>query len=170
MSHINKLWRDQTGNSPNQISYLDITDKITEKDLLTMPTGGVTMEGVIHNISVAILFIYNWLEGRGCFPYKGSVEDSATAEISRAQIWQWIRHGAKIESQDQIVTRELIISCSSNICADLIKEYGRSYSTRKKIIISFDLFLEIVNLRELPEYITTYLNDLHVFRKVHANL
>ena len=170
MSHINKLWKDQTGNRSNQISYLGKNDKITGEDLLKMPTGGVTMEGVLHNISVAILFIYNWLEGRGCFPYKGSIEDSATAEISRAQVWQWIRHAAKIENQDQIITREFIYSSSANIIADLIKEYGHSYSARKKLIVAFDLFLEIVNLRELPEYITTYLNDTHVFRKVHANL
>lgn len=167
---MNKLWKDQTGNRPNQISFLGTSEKITGKDLLKMPTGGVTMEGVLHNISVAILFIYNWLEGRGCFSYKGSVEDSATAEISRAQVWQWIRHAAKIENQDQIITREFIYSSSSNIVADLIKEYGNSSGARKKLIVAFDLFLEIVNLRELPEYITTYLNDAHVFRKVHANL
>lgn len=65
---------------------------IEEKDLLIMPTGTVTQEGLNHNIAVAILFIYNWYKGNGHFYYKGFVEDSATAEISRSQIWQWIRH------------------------------------------------------------------------------
>lgn len=44
-----------------------------------------------HNIAVALLFIYHWLSGSGVFYYNGSVEDSATAEISRSQLWQWIR-------------------------------------------------------------------------------
>lgn len=64
---------------------------ISAQDLLTIPQGGVTSQGLKHNVAVAILFIYYWLAGIGHFFYNGNVEDSATAEISRAQIWQWIR-------------------------------------------------------------------------------
>lgn len=55
-------------------------------------TGGVTLEGLKHNVAVGILFIASWLQGQGHYIYKGAVEDSATAEISRSQVWQWIRH------------------------------------------------------------------------------
>lgn len=48
-----------------------------------------------HNISVALLFIYHWLSGMGVFYFKGAVEDSATAEISRSQLWQWIRFNVR---------------------------------------------------------------------------
>lgn len=57
-----------------------------------MPVGGVTYNGLKHNTHIAILFVYNWLLGNGHFYHENSVEDSATAEISRSQIWQWIRH------------------------------------------------------------------------------
>jgi malate synthase len=66
--------------------------RITAEDLLQIPSGGVTYAGLVHNITVAILFIYNWFKGHGHFFLCGAVEDSATAEISRSQIWQWIRH------------------------------------------------------------------------------
>jgi malate synthase len=56
--------------------------KITAEDLLQMPSGGVTLTGLVHNITVAILFIYNWFQGHGHFFHCGVVEDSATAEIS----------------------------------------------------------------------------------------
>lgn len=57
-----------------------------------IPTGGVTLEGLKHNVAVGVLFIAAWLRGEGHYIYKGAVEDSATAEISRSQVWQWIRH------------------------------------------------------------------------------
>lgn len=69
-------------------------DDVTMKDLLTMPSGGVTLDGLIHNVKVSVLFVANWLRGIGHFELGGAVEDSATAEISRWQIWQWIKHEA----------------------------------------------------------------------------
>lgn len=86
------MWVTECGTNPNQISQKPSFLKIEESDLLKMPDGGVTMDGLIHNIRVGILFILNWLNGVGHFIYLGSVEDSATAEISRSQVWQWIKH------------------------------------------------------------------------------
>lgn len=86
------MWNSYCANNPNQLSLPIKHENVTEKDLLTMPTGCITYDGLKHNIEVAILFIYNWLKGEGHFFYKGAVEDSATAEISRSQIWQWIKH------------------------------------------------------------------------------
>lgn len=54
--------------------------------------GGVTLEGLKHNVAVGVLFIEAWLRGKGHYIFRGAVEDSATAEISRSQVWQWIRH------------------------------------------------------------------------------
>lgn len=79
---------------PNKINQLEFINKqeIFESDLLQMPSGGVTMDGLVHNVEVSILFVYNWLIGKGHFVNKNAVEDSATAEISRSQIWQWLMH------------------------------------------------------------------------------
>lgn len=66
-----------------------------------MPDGGVTLEGLIHNVRVAILFILNWLDGQGLFIYQDCVEDSATAEISRSQVWQWLKHNVSTKTEKQ---------------------------------------------------------------------
>ena len=81
----------------NQLDII-LNEPISREDLLKMPQGGVSEMGLKHNICVALLFIFNWSEGRGHFIYKGAVEDSATAEISRSQIWQWIRHQVEKKS------------------------------------------------------------------------
>lgn len=80
----------------NQISNKLPNEVITPYDLLKTPSEGVTLFGLKHNIKVTILFLYNWLNGIGHFALENCVEDSATAEISRSQIWQWIRHKVKI--------------------------------------------------------------------------
>lgn len=84
------------GAQLNQINLEQPWEHITAQDLLKMPSGGVTMNGLQHNVIVALLFLYNWLQGNGHFFYQNCVEDSATAEISRSQIWQWIRHKVNI--------------------------------------------------------------------------
>jgi malate synthase len=71
--------------------------KITRDDLLRLPEGVVTEKGVRQNINVGILYLAAWLGGSGAVPLYNLMEDAATAEISRTQLWQWIRHGAKLD-------------------------------------------------------------------------
>lgn len=79
---VQELW-DRLCKSDNQLGkQLDVSD-IKPLTLLDIPKGGVTMEGLRQNTTIALLFIYHWLSGSGIFFYNGAVEDSATAEISR---------------------------------------------------------------------------------------
>jgi len=72
-----------------------LANLITGVSSPTATQGGVTMAGLTYNVGVGVGFIHSWLaEGRGTFVYQGGVEDSATAEISRSQVWQWIRQEA----------------------------------------------------------------------------
>ena len=66
--------------------------QVRANDLLEVPEGTITEEGVRMNINVGIQYIASWLCGRGAAPINNLMEDAATAEISRAQLWQWIRH------------------------------------------------------------------------------
>jgi malate synthase len=76
-------------------------------DLLQVPAGTITEAGLRSNTSVSIQYIAAWLGGLGCVPINNLMEDAATAEISRAQIWQWIRHpGGKLDDGRK-VTAEL---------------------------------------------------------------
>jgi malate synthase len=71
--------------------------KITAEDLVALPQGHLTEAGFERNIDVALQYIESWLRGNGCVPIYNLMEDAATAEISRAQLWQWMRYGARIE-------------------------------------------------------------------------
>ncbi len=78
--------------------------RIKESDLMdfTISNGTITIDGLIQNISVAMHYIQSWLEGVGAVTIHNLMEDAATAEISRAQIWQWIHHHAKLADQKEI--------------------------------------------------------------------
>jgi malate synthase len=82
---------------PNQIARKRQDVHVDAADLLLVPTGTITEGGLRGNINVGLGYIESWLRGIGCVPLYHLMEDAATAEISRSQVWQWIRHGAKLE-------------------------------------------------------------------------
>ena len=79
----------------NQVNKVPSDIKIEAKDLLLAEKGDITEEGLRKNISVGIQYLAAWLGGNGCVPLYNLMEDAATAEISRAQVWQWNRHQCK---------------------------------------------------------------------------
>ena len=148
-----KLWAEMKGATKN-IGAADVT----ESDLLDIPSGGVTMDGLKLNIRVAVLFIYNWLvTGRGCFEMDNRAEDSATAEISRSQVWQWLYHGAHLEPSGNMVTFSLV----RDLVTGLVSETGDG-----NMKMAGDMYLDIVTRHEMPEFITTLLSDSYYFRFV----
>lgn len=169
---IKNLWKKcDKFNQNNQINYCGSLKEITIEDLLTLPKGGVTIEGLKHNIRISILFIYNWLNGKGHFIYQRSVEDSATAEISRSQIWQWIRHSAKLENYDNlVVTRKMVHYFAKEILDNFLIESEKNGVIKKKLILATDLFFNLINSHEFPEFITTYLYNAYPFKKIHSRL
>jgi malate synthase len=78
----------------NQIHRLRNDVTVTADDLLRVPAGTITERGLRQNVHVGVRYLEAWLRGVGCVPLNDLMEDAATAEISRAQIWQWIRHEA----------------------------------------------------------------------------
>jgi malate synthase len=93
---------DRLMPTPNQLHKLREDVKVTAADLLKIPAGTITEDGMRMNISVAIQYTAAWLCGRGAVPINNLMEDAATAEISRTQIWQWVHHGAKMEDGRKI--------------------------------------------------------------------
>jgi malate synthase len=86
----------------NQIARQRQDVQITASDLLRVPEGKITLAGLALNVSIGIAYLEAWLSGIGCVPLNNLMEDAATAEISRAQTWQWLRHGAKLEDGRRI--------------------------------------------------------------------
>ena len=81
----------------NQLDNLRQDVDVTAADLLAVPEGMVTEAGMRQNINVGVLYTESWLRGQGCVPLYNLMEDAATAEISRTQVWQWVHHGTRLD-------------------------------------------------------------------------
>ena len=108
---------DRIMPQPNQITKQLPDFHVTAADLLEVPTGTITEAGLKQNIAVGLGYVEAWLRGIGCVPLFNLMEDAATAEISRAQLWQWVHHHAKLED-GRAVTAEL---CDEYIDVELAK-------------------------------------------------
>ena len=93
---------------PNQLDRLREDVAVSAADLLAVPKGSITEAGLRNNISVGVQYIAAWLGGNGCVPINNLMEDAATAEISRAQLWQWVHHAAGVLEDGRRVTLELV--------------------------------------------------------------
>jgi malate synthase len=97
---------DEHMKGPNQIHVLREDVNVTAADLLAPHKGDITERGLRMNVDIGIQYMEAWLNGNGCVPIYNLMEDAATAEISRSQVWQWVRHGVKL-SDGRTVTAEL---------------------------------------------------------------
>ena len=95
---------DRLMPTPNQTHRLRDDVEVGADDLLQVPQGSITEAGLRNNIGVALQYMAAWLSGNGCVPIHDLMEDAATAEISRAQIWQWIRDPAGVLDDGRKVT------------------------------------------------------------------
>lgn len=91
---VAEVFSTARGNTNTNSAILD--EALLHKKLLTLPRGSVTLRSVEVSVRVAFLYVLHWLRGRGTVVVNGCVEDSATAEISRAQLWQWVHHRVPI--------------------------------------------------------------------------
>ncbi|GAA0186206.1 transferase [Lithospermum erythrorhizon] len=96
---IMEVFNSNMGSNPNQIQSIKREDaaRITEEDLLMRPVGVRTLEGLRLNTRVGIQYLAAWLTGTGSVPLYNLMEDAATAEISRVQIWQWLKYGVELD-------------------------------------------------------------------------
>jgi len=88
---------DAALTGPHQIDRALSGRTFTAEDLLAIPTGERSEDGLRENIRVGVQYLEAWLRGQGCVPLYNLMEDAATAEISRSQVWQWLRHGARLD-------------------------------------------------------------------------
>ena len=92
---------------PNQLSQLRDDDQVSAADLLQVTKGKITEAGLRDNISVAIQYMAAWLGGNGCVPINHLMEDAATAEIARSQVWQWVHHETGVLDEGTNITFKL---------------------------------------------------------------
>jgi malate synthase len=116
------------GAEPNQLGRIPDAPQNAAAGLLDIPSlvGEITLEGLDGNVEVALLYIESWLRGSGAVGIHNLMEDAATAEISRSQIWQWINNGSVLASGETI-TRELVRSVLDDRIATLRGQLGTAY-------------------------------------------
>jgi malate synthase len=98
---------DRLMPTPNNLHRLREDVAVTAHDLVAVPAGEITEAGLRNNVDVSIRYMAAWLGGNGCVPIHNLMEDAATAEISRAQLWQWVHHGSRL-ADGRTVTLELV--------------------------------------------------------------
>lgn len=131
---------------------------VTSQDLLEVPGGKITEEGVRVNINVGIQYVASWLTGRGAAPIHNLMEDAATAEISRAQLWQWIRHPKGVLSDGRKVTVEMYEQYKTEELEKIQREIGaQAYADGRfdeavKLFDGLILNDEFVDFLTLPGY------------------
>ena len=138
-------------NNPNQISNKRNDVNTTAGDLLKIPTGSITQQGIRENIRVGVQYIEAWLSGNGCVPLYNLMEDAATAEISRSQIWQWIHHKVRISESEQVISEEYFVQSLEEEMDLIITE--RDFDS-DHLQTAIDLFKDMSISSEFDEFLT----------------
>jgi malate synthase len=117
---------DRLMPTPNQLHRKLDDVQVSAADLLQVPDGTITEAGLRNNVNVSIQYMASWLGGNGCVPIHNLMEDAATAEIARAQVWQWIRHPKGVLDDGRKVTVELFRQITREELARLRTELGEA--------------------------------------------
>jgi malate synthase len=139
---------------PNQIARPREDVKVSAADLLRVPEGQITEEGLRTNIRVGIQYLEAWLRGNGCVPLYNLMEDAATAEISRTQVWQWIKHPRGVLDDGRKVTAELFSALTADELARLRTTLGPQAFHDGKFDLATKIFDRISTADELVEFLT----------------
>ena len=138
---------------PHQIERPAEAAAISAAQLLEVPRGAITEAGLRQNVNVGILYLEAWLRGSGCVPLYNLMEDAATAEISRTQVWQWLRHGALLED-GRLLSRELYGAIRDEELAGIRRQIGESAWTAGRHARAAEIFDGLITASELADFLT----------------
>jgi len=151
---------DKLMPEPNQIHRLRDDVTVTAAELLAVPQGRVTRDGVRHNIAVGLRYLEAWLSGNGCVPLFNLMEDAATAEISRAQLWQWRHHQVLLDTGEHVTADVLSRMLEEELAALRAARQGDLSGTRFEAAAA--LFGEMITDPGFPEFLTLPAYDILV--------
>jgi malate synthase len=143
------------GDRPNQIERRRDDVSVTPERLLDLrvPGGAITESGLRNNISVGIQYLESWLRGGGAVAINNLMEDAATAEISRSQIWQWVCHGARL-AEGGAVTAELVRRVADEEMASLRRTHGDELFDGGRFAEARRLFDQVALAEDFAEFLT----------------
>ena len=137
------------GERPNQVDRRRDDVRVSRADLLDVAStpGAITREGVRLNVDVGIRYLADWLRGQGAAAIHNLMEDAATAEISRSQLWQWVRNGSRLDD-GTVVTAELVRS----VIEDQMTSLGPDFEQARNLFEQVALAEDFVDFLTLPAY------------------
>jgi malate synthase len=144
---------DQLMPGADQIARRREDVAVTAADLLTVPQGTITERGLRHNLNVGVLYLEAWLRGSGCVPIYNLMEDAATAEISRAQVWQWRRHQARIDG-GPVIDGALVERLLDEELTKIRETVGQERFSAGRYSEAAALFRDLVLADEFTEFLT----------------
>jgi malate synthase len=139
---------------PNQRERLREDVKVSAEDLLTVPAGAITEGGLRTNVNVGLRYLESWLRGNGCVPIFNLMEDAATCEISRAQIWQWIKHPRGVLDDGRKVTRELFRSVMTEELEKIRADLGPEAYANGRFDLARVVFDQVATAEPFVEFLT----------------
>ncbi|QRM90067.1 malate synthase A [Lacinutrix sp. WUR7] len=139
--------------TPNQLNVLREDVHITAEDLVEIPQGTVTEAGIRKNINVGILYTEAWLRGHGAVALYNLMEDAATAEISRTQVWQWLKNEVQLED-GRLFTRSLFDAIFDSEVEKIITIIGQDKIEDTKFELAIELFERLVTQEKFEEFLT----------------
>ena len=148
---------DKEMPSKHQILKKRQSPRITDKAMLSPHRGSVTEKGVRTNIEVGIKYIAAWLSGKGAVPIHNLMEDAATAEISRSQIWQWLAHRATVKMEggySETLTRRLYDRLYNEEIMKITEELGVESYNNGRFPEAAELFTKSATAQVLPNFST----------------
>ncbi|MGC1730872.1 MAG: hypothetical protein WA747_16010, partial [Steroidobacteraceae bacterium] len=144
---------DEVMHGPNQLGVPRTDVHVTPADLLAVPDGEITEAGVRGCIRVGVQYLESWLRGQGCVPLYHLMEDAATAEICRAQLWQWLHHGARTSDGAPVTVARFDALLSAEL--DRIHdEVGAARLTNGVFPSAARLFERMTKAEEFDEFLT----------------
>jgi malate synthase len=139
--------------TPNQLHVTRDDINITEQDLVEIPKGTVTEAGIRKNINVGILYTEAWLRGHGAVALYNLMEDAATAEISRTQVWQWLKNEVILDNGRKF-NLELYLELFNDEVEKIITEFGEDNIKNSKFKLAINLFNNLVVSEKFEEFLT----------------
>ena len=132
---------------------------VTAAELLAPPEGGRSERGLRHNVRVGVRYLEAWLRGQGCVPLYDLMEDAATAEISRAQVWQWLRNRAEVEGLGTLNEAQVRVIVQSEM-AVVRHEVGEAAFEAGRYGDATRLFLRLCTSEQFEDFLTLPAYDL----------
>ncbi|HSI67659.1 MAG TPA: malate synthase A [Planococcus sp. (in: firmicutes)] len=145
---------DEHMPTPNQIDRKREDVHVEAADLVEVPEGSITEEGLRSNISVGIQYIASWLSGNGAAPINNLMEDAATAEISRSQVWQWIRHPKGILEDGRKIDVSLFNEIIEEEAGKIKEAVGEEKYSTGNFADARELFTSLTLQSDFAEFLT----------------